>query len=123
MAQMLRIISAPIVRNIAVNKSAKLLPIASTQCFQSKRELFGFGKKDDIRLPDPVEHATGLEKLLLLAEEKGIDDPFCLKPRTRGPGTKGTNDYIIYYLLSFHCISIYILFLRINPFNISFFSD
>lgn len=89
MAQIIRLISQPIRCNAFV-KSAQLLPISSKPFIESKRQLFGFGKKDEeMRLPDPIEHATGLEKLLLLAAEKGIDDPFCLKPRARGAGTKG----------------------------------
>ncbi len=89
MAQLMRLMSQPIRCN-AFMKSAKLLPISTKHLIESKRQLFGFGKKDEeMRLPDPIEHATGLEKLLLLAAEKGIDDPFCLKPRPRGPGTKG----------------------------------
>jgi len=92
MAQIVRLISLPIRCSSALTKTARLLPICSQQSIESKRHLFGFGKNDgdnDVRLPNPIEHATGLEKLLLLAEEKGIEDPFCLKPRARGPGTKG----------------------------------
>ncbi|CAG2161859.1 unnamed protein product [Oppiella nova] len=96
MASILRLVSHPAVTNPLL-RSANVLPALGASGVQT-RHLFGFGKlrrvdgtdvkESDIRLPDPIEHATGLEKLLLLAEEKGIDDPFCLKPRHRGPGTK-----------------------------------
>ncbi|XP_023326411.1 cytochrome c oxidase subunit 5B, mitochondrial [Eurytemora carolleeae] len=39
-------------------------------------------------MPDPIEHATGLEKYELLAKQAGNDDPFFLKACARGPGTK-----------------------------------
>lgn len=38
----------------------------------------------DLGMPDPVEHATGLEKYELLAKQAGNDDPFFLKAIKRG---------------------------------------
>ena len=96
MAQLVRL--QTVCRSV-LNRS-NILPIVS-QSVNSKRDFFGKLRRVDgkdvsqseIRLADPVEHATGLEKILLLAEEKGIDDPFCLKPRRRGPGTKGMSHW------------------------------
>lgn len=39
-------------------------------------------------LPDPVDHATGLEKKELLAALAGNDDPYHMKAIKRGVGTK-----------------------------------
>ncbi|XP_015588830.1 cytochrome c oxidase subunit 5B, mitochondrial [Cephus cinctus] len=39
-------------------------------------------------MPDPIDHATGIEKRQLLAEAAGNDDPFNIKPIKRGPSTK-----------------------------------
>ncbi|KAF6197820.1 hypothetical protein GE061_008787 [Apolygus lucorum] len=39
-------------------------------------------------MPDPIEHATGLEKRELLAKVAGNDNPFDLLVLKRGPGTK-----------------------------------
>jgi len=39
-------------------------------------------------MPDPIDHATGLEKYELLAKQAGNDDPFFLKVITRAKGTK-----------------------------------
>nr|ALS05065.1 mitochondrial cytochrome c oxidase subunit 5B precursor [Centropages tenuiremis] len=39
-------------------------------------------------MPDPIDHATGLEKYELLAKQAGNDDPFFLKAVKRGKGTK-----------------------------------
>lgn len=36
----------------------------------------------------PTDHATGLEKYELLAAEAGNDDPFFMKARKKGKGTK-----------------------------------
>lgn len=44
----------------------------------------------DIRFPDPVEWATGEEKLFMLAFENGIIDPYCNLPVERGD--KGTKE-------------------------------
>merc|ERR1711936_1208822 len=44
--------------------------------------------KADLSMPDPVEHATGLEKYELLAKQAGNEDPFFLKAVTRAKGTK-----------------------------------
>ena len=97
MAQLVRL--QTVCRSV-LNRS-NVLPIVS-QSVNSKRDFFGKLRRVDgkdvspseIRLAEPVEHATGLERLLLLAEEKGIDDPFCMKPRKRGPGTKGMPHWI-----------------------------
>ncbi|RWS03464.1 Cytochrome c oxidase subunit 5B-like protein [Dinothrombium tinctorium] len=37
---------------------------------------------------DPIEHATGLEKKMLLLEEKGITDPFFTAMIKRGPSSR-----------------------------------
>merc|ERR1719194_318660 len=42
----------------------------------------------DLSMPDPVEHATGLEKYELLAKQAGNEDPFFLKAVQRAKGTK-----------------------------------
>jgi len=42
----------------------------------------------DMMMPDPVEHATGLEKYELLAKQAGNEDPFFLKAVKRGKATK-----------------------------------
>lgn len=48
-----------------------------------------FGVDDKIKNPDPIEHTTGKEKLMLLLEERGITDPFHYATQfKRGPGTK-----------------------------------
>jgi len=39
-------------------------------------------------MPDPIDHATGLEKYELLAKQAGNDDPFFLKATSRGLGTR-----------------------------------
>lgn len=39
-------------------------------------------------MPDPVDHATGLEKKELLAALAGNDDPYYNKAIKRGVGTK-----------------------------------
>merc|ERR1711981_1017664 len=39
-------------------------------------------------MSDPLDHATGLEKYELLAKQAGNDDPFFMKVRSRGKGTK-----------------------------------
>jgi len=46
------------------------------------------GKKQELTYADPIEHATGEEKKMLLLEEKGITDPYYLNTLKRGPGTK-----------------------------------
>lgn len=43
---------------------------------------------DPIELPDPIDHATGLEKKELLAALAGNDDPYHMKAIKRGVGTK-----------------------------------
>merc|ERR1739845_89313 len=45
-------------------------------------------RRADQVMPDPVEHATGLEKYELLAKLAGNEDPFFLRAVTRGKGTK-----------------------------------
>uniref|UniRef100_A0A6G1S801 Cytochrome c oxidase subunit 5B, mitochondrial n=1 Tax=Aceria tosichella TaxID=561515 RepID=A0A6G1S801_9ACAR len=44
--------------------------------------------------PNPLEHASGLEKKQLLAELQGNDDPFDLSIAKRGPGTKDTPNIV-----------------------------
>lgn len=39
-------------------------------------------------MPDPLEHATGLEKKELLAIESGDDDPFNMKVLKKAAGTR-----------------------------------
>lgn len=41
-----------------------------------------------VELPDPIDHATGLEKKELLAALAGNDDPYHMKAIKRGVGTK-----------------------------------
>ena len=99
MAQLLRLAANnTLVRSQCLTKASSALGFGCAHSVDAKRNFF-WGKErtvdgkdvaaSEIRLANPIEHATGLEKLLLLAAEKGIDDPFCLKPRKRGPGTKG----------------------------------
>lgn len=45
---------------------------------------------DKVNFPDVTEHATGEEKLFLLAFENGILDPYCNLPAVRGD--RGTRD-------------------------------
>jgi len=45
------------------------------------------GKKE-YTFADPIEHATGDEKKILLLQEQGITDPYYLNTLKRGPGTK-----------------------------------
>ncbi|KAJ0171361.1 hypothetical protein K1T71_012911 [Dendrolimus kikuchii] len=42
----------------------------------------------DKMLPDPLEHATGLERKELLAMQAGNDDPFNLKVLKKAAGTR-----------------------------------
>jgi len=50
--------------------------------------------KKVIPLPDPLEHAVGIEKIEKLAKLQGIDDPFDLKLRKRGEGSKENPDLV-----------------------------
>ncbi|KAK0083138.1 hypothetical protein PV325_009263 [Microctonus aethiopoides] len=50
----------------------------STTALRNKEDTF----------PDPMDLATGLEKKELLAYQAGNDDPFYMKARKRGVGTK-----------------------------------
>lgn len=47
-----------------------------------------FAKNEPDELPDPLDIATGLEKRELLANLAGDPDPFNVKMRKRGLGTK-----------------------------------
>jgi len=40
------------------------------------------------RMPDPIEHATGLEKRELVAQVSGNDNPFDFRVIKRSPATK-----------------------------------
>lgn len=51
------------------------------------RALFGWPKVPEYG-PDPLEHATGLEKRELLNYNIGNMDPWELAPLKRGPGTR-----------------------------------
>ncbi|XP_059088402.1 cytochrome c oxidase subunit 5B, mitochondrial-like isoform X2 [Tigriopus californicus] len=44
--------------------------------------------KKDYVMADPLDHATGVEKFELLAKKEGNDDPFFLRSKPRGKGTK-----------------------------------
>ncbi|RWS01739.1 Cytochrome c oxidase subunit 5B-like protein [Dinothrombium tinctorium] len=44
--------------------------------------------KEVLTFADPIEHATGLEKKMLLLEEKGITDPFFTAMIKRGPSSR-----------------------------------
>lgn len=46
--------------------------------------------RGDLQMPDPLEHATGLEKYELLAKEAGNEDPFFLKAVQRAKVKKKT---------------------------------
>lgn len=80
---------------------SKKKPEKRTESFLSYISLFINGKMDhkdpdkepipaqDIKMPHSVEHATGEHKLLLLAFEQGIIDPYCNLPVERnGAGTR-----------------------------------
>ncbi|KAK9510997.1 hypothetical protein O3M35_005656 [Rhynocoris fuscipes] len=54
----------------------------------AKRRIFTSATKLKNLMPDPVEHATGLEKKELLAKLSGIENPFDMRVFKRGPGTK-----------------------------------
>lgn len=45
-------------------------------------------KYGDKYMPDPIEHATGLERQELEAIKRGNPDPFMMSVQKRGPGTK-----------------------------------
>merc|ERR1711999_21223 len=63
--------------------------VRSTLTQVSKRGLaVTAARRADQVMPDPVEHATGLEKYELLAKLAGNEDPFFLRAVTRGKGTK-----------------------------------
>lgn len=62
----------------------------------SRRHFLWFGKKDNVRFPKDIDHATGEERLVRLAIAKGIKDPFDIQEQTRGPGTKGEHGQIIF---------------------------
>ncbi|KAK9496643.1 hypothetical protein O3M35_013082 [Rhynocoris fuscipes] len=57
-------------------------------CQITKRNVFTTATRLDLSMPDPVEHATGLEKRELLAKISGVDNPFDMRVLKRGPGTK-----------------------------------
>merc|ERR1712018_509217 len=44
--------------------------------------------RKEFKMQEPLDHATGVEKWELLAKQQGNDDPFLMKMRTRGKGTK-----------------------------------
>merc|ERR1711976_369666 len=44
--------------------------------------------RKEFKMQEPLDHATGGEKWELLAKQQGNDDPFLMKMRTRGKGTK-----------------------------------
>lgn len=50
------------------------------------------------KLPDYIEHATGLERKELLARAAGNDDPFNMKVVKRGPGTKDNPNLVPSFL-------------------------
>merc|ERR1711894_664338 len=74
MATMANICLRSIFRNSQVISSRGL---ASSAGLRKKYEMNG-----------PLEHATGVEKWELLKQKEGVDDPFFMKMRTRGKGTK-----------------------------------
>lgn len=54
--------------------------------------------KSEEKLPDYIEHSTGLERKELLARAAGDDDPFGMKVLKRGPGTKDNPNLVPSYL-------------------------
>lgn len=67
----------------------KTLASRNTVSVNACRHFLWFGKKDNVRFPKDLDHATGEERLVRLAIEKGIKDPFDVQEQVRGPGTKG----------------------------------
>jgi len=67
--------------------SASLKRVTATNLVRPFASDSGSGKKH-FTFADPIEHATGDEKKMLLLEEKGITDPYYLNTLKRGPGTK-----------------------------------
>ncbi|KAF8774185.1 cytochrome c oxidase subunit 5B, mitochondrial-like [Argiope bruennichi] len=53
-----------------------------------------FRHKSEQKLPNYIEHATGLERKELLARAAGNDDPFGMKVFKRGAGTKDNPNLI-----------------------------
>lgn len=49
----------------------------------------------DKKFAHPLEHATGEEKMLALAELHGIDDPYDTKIHKRNPGIQLISYYLI----------------------------
>ncbi|XP_014258647.1 cytochrome c oxidase subunit 5B, mitochondrial-like [Cimex lectularius] len=54
----------------------------------SKRNIFLSASRFNTEMPDPIDHATGIEKRELLAKMAGNENPFDLRVLKRGPGTK-----------------------------------
>lgn len=67
----------PVIRTLASNNTV------------SCRHFLWFGKKDNVRFPKDLDHATGEERLVRLAIAKGIKDPFDIDEQVRTSGTKG----------------------------------
>lgn len=76
-------------RSSALQPVVKTLASRNTVSVNACRHFLWFGKKDNVRFPKDLDHATGEERLVRLAIEKGIKDPFDVQEQVRGPGTKG----------------------------------
>merc|ERR1712029_763631 len=60
----------------------------NSQVISSRGLASSAGLRKGYEMNDPIEHATGVEKWELLKQKEGVDDPFYMKMRTRGKGTK-----------------------------------
>ncbi|GAB6029028.1 Cytochrome c oxidase subunit 5B [Chamberlinius hualienensis] len=63
------------------NASVKILPTLYRRAFSATMVQCR-------KMPDPIEHATGLEKRELMAKAAGNDNPFDMRVYKRAPGTK-----------------------------------
>jgi len=50
--------------------------------------------KQELSLPDTVEHSVGIEKFERMAAAAGIDDPWDIKPAQHGEGTRENPDIV-----------------------------
>merc|ERR1712173_350466 len=74
-------------RGASLAQASRTLPAIATRSFGSGSVCCKvFGK--DTNTMDPYEHATGQEKQELTAKRAGNDDPYFIKSREKGVGTK-----------------------------------
>eukprot|EP00091_Calanus_sinicus_P001493 TRINITY_DN11490_c0_g1_i1.p1 TRINITY_DN11490_c0_g1~~TRINITY_DN11490_c0_g1_i1.p1 ORF type:complete len:122 (-),score=38.99 TRINITY_DN11490_c0_g1_i1:198-563(-) len=71
-----------------LSRSVYQMTSTLTRCTSSRLVHLSAVRSADQVMPDPVEHATGLEKYELLAKQAGNEDPFFLKAVARAKGTK-----------------------------------